>query len=121
MSAIDVPRAHQTPDDACAPDPETGAQQPFSATRPAMSRFRPLTIGVLIALAVVALQALLVPLFAGPAATLEPRDLPIAVAGPPPATAALKTTLDTAHPGAFDILAVPDAASADAGIKDRSV
>jgi hypothetical protein len=86
-----------------------------------MFRSRPRTIGVIIALAVVALQALLVPLFAGPAANLEPRDLPIAVAGPPQATAALKAQLEAAHPGAFDIEVVPDVALVDAGIKDRSV
>jgi len=86
-----------------------------------MPRSRPRTLGALIAVAVVTVQALLVPLFAGPAAHLEPRDLPIAVAGPPPATAALKTKLETAHPGAFAISLLPDAASADAGIKDRSL
>jgi hypothetical protein len=86
-----------------------------------MFRSGPHTIGVIIALAVVALQALLVPVFAGPTANLEPRDLPIAVAGPPQATAALKAQLEATHPGAFDVMAVPDAASADAGIKDRSV
>jgi hypothetical protein len=86
-----------------------------------MFRSGPHTIGVIIALAVVALPALLVPVFAGPTANLEPRDLPIAVAGPPQATAALKAQVEATHPGAFDVMAVPDAASADAGIKDRSV
>jgi hypothetical protein len=84
-------------------------------------RSRPLTIGVTIAVAVVALQALLVPLFAGPAVNLEPRDLPIAVAGPPAATEPFIARLDADHPGAFDILAVPSAESADDGIRDRSV
>jgi hypothetical protein len=121
MSDIDVPRAHQTPGNVRAPRPSAESQHHFSAGKPTMFRFRPLTIGVIIALAVVALQALLVPLFAGPAANLQPRNLPIAVAGPPPATAALKSKLETAHPGAFDILTVPDTASADASIKDRSV
>jgi hypothetical protein len=86
-----------------------------------MSRFRPLPLALVIAVAVVALQALLVPLFAGPAAHLVPRDLPIAIAGPPPATAALKARLEAAHPGAFAITQVPDAASVNEGIRDRSV
>ena len=63
-----------------------------------MRKPTPLTLGVLIAIVVVALQALLVPLFAGPAANLAPRDLPIAVAGPPPATAQLAAQLDGRAP-----------------------
>jgi hypothetical protein len=76
-----------------------------------------LTLGVLIAIAVVAAQALLIPLFAGPAANLAPRDLPIAIAGPPQ----LAAQLAAAHPGAFDIKTVADPAAADAAIKDRDV
>jgi hypothetical protein len=70
--------------------------------------------GGLLAVAIVLLQVLLVPLFAGPAAHLGPRDLPLAVAGPPSVAAALP-------PGAFDVTLVPDAATADARIRDRSV
>lgn len=81
----------------------------------------PLTIGVLIALFVVAIQALLVPLFAGPAATIAPRDLPLALAGPPPATAAIADRLAAEHPGAFEITTVADSAAADAAIRDREV
>jgi hypothetical protein len=76
-----------------------------------------LTVGVLIAVLVVAAQVLLIPLFAGPAAALAPRDLPIAISGPPQ----LATQIRAAHPGAFDITTVPDASAADAAIKDRSV
>jgi hypothetical protein len=86
-----------------------------------MRRPHPLAAGVLIAVAVVALQALLVPLFAGPAAHLAPRDLPLAVAGPPAAAGPLAARLTAARPGAFDITMVADAATADARIKDRSV
>jgi hypothetical protein len=81
----------------------------------------PLTIGIVVALFVVALQALLVPLFAGPAANIAPRDLPVALAGPPPATAAVAAKLAAEHPGAFEITQVPDAAAADDLIRDRSV
>jgi hypothetical protein len=76
-----------------------------------------LTLGVLIAIAVVAGQALLIPLFAAPAANLAPRDLPIAVAGPPQ----LVAQLEAAHPGAFEVTTVADAAAADSKIKDRQV
>jgi hypothetical protein len=76
-----------------------------------------LTLGVLIAIAVVAAQALLIPLFAAPAAKLAPRDLPIAIAGPPQLAAGLAA----AYPGAFDIRTVADPAAADDAIKDRDV
>ncbi|MEV4347998.1 hypothetical protein AB0J83_26380 [Actinoplanes sp. NPDC049596] len=76
-----------------------------------------ITLGVLIAVAVVAVQALLVPLFAAPAANMAPRDLPIAVAGP----AAVAARLEAGHPGAFEVTPVADAAAADAAIKDREV
>jgi hypothetical protein len=76
-----------------------------------------LTLGVVVAVLVVAAQALLIPLFAGPAAALAPRDLPIAISGPPQ----LATQIRAAHPGAFDITTVADPSAADAAIKDRSV
>ena len=84
-------------------------------------RHRPVPPGVLIAVAIVTLQVLLVPLFAGPATHLAPRDLPIAVAGPPAATAALTAQLDSEHPGAFDVRPMPDAAAADQAIHNRDV
>jgi hypothetical protein len=83
-------------------------------------RRNPLALGVLIAVAVVALQALLVPLFAGPAAHSAPRDLPIVVAGPASAVGPLAAQLKAAHPGAFKITLAADAAAADSKIKDRS-
>jgi hypothetical protein len=70
-----------------------------------------LTRGGLIAVAIVLLQVLLVPLFAGPSAHLAPRHLPLAVVGP---VAGLP-------PAAFDVTVVPDAAAADALISERSV
>jgi len=76
-----------------------------------------MTLGVLIAIAVVAGQALLIPLFAAPAANLAPRDLPLAVAGPPQVAAQLAAQ----HPGAFEITQVTDPAAADTKIKDREV
>ncbi|GAA4695087.1 hypothetical protein [Phytohabitans rumicis] len=78
-----------------------------------------LAVAALIALAVVAFQALLVPLFAAPAANLEPRDLPVIVAGPAPAADGLAANLERARPGAFDISTEPDAASADAALRDH--
>jgi hypothetical protein len=68
---------------------------------------------------VVALQALMVTVFAWPATKLEPRDLPVAVAGPAPAAQAFAGQLDRARPGAFEVTTVPDAAAADRRLRDR--
>lgn len=81
----------------------------------------PIALGVLIAIVIVAVQALLVPLFAGPAAHIGPRDLPIAVAGPPPAVQQLTDRLGAEHPGAFEVQQVADAAALDRAIQDRTV
>jgi len=79
---------------------------------------RATTLAVALAVVVVAFQALLVPLFAGPAAGIAPRDLPLAVAGPEPAATQLADQLRAARPGAFDLRVVPDA---DAAIRAREV
>ncbi|MCW3815274.1 hypothetical protein ONA91_12505 [Micromonospora sp. DR5-3] len=84
------------------------------------SRVRsPWLFAVLLAALVVAVQALLVPLFAAPAANLAPRDLPIVVAGPAPATTELTARLAAARPGAFEVTTLPDAAAADRALRDR--
>mgnify|MGYP001132002908 CR=1 FL=1 len=85
-----------------------------------MSR-RPLTLGLVIAIAVVTVQALLVPLFAAPSANLAPRDLPLAVAGPHAAARQVAAQIAAKEPGAFDIQLVADAAAADTKIKTRQV
>jgi hypothetical protein len=77
-------------------------------------------LAVILAAAVVVAQALLVPLFVAPAANLAPRDLPVAVAGPAQATAAITAKLQ-AEQGAFTITQAADGAAADQLIKDRAV
>lgn len=72
------------------------------------------------ALGVTALLFLLIPLFAGPAASIEPRDLPVVVAGPPAATAELAARLEAARPGAFEVTQVADATAADTLLKERA-
>ncbi|GAB3065723.1 hypothetical protein [Micromonospora schwarzwaldensis] len=81
----------------------------------------PWALAALLVGLVVLAQALLVPLFAAPAAHLAPRDLPVAVAGPPPATAELAARLAAARPGGFRITTLPDAAAADRALRDREV
>jgi hypothetical protein len=78
-----------------------------------------LVLATLIAAGVVTVQALLVALFAWPAANAEPRDLPVAVAGPAPAAEQFAAQLRAQRPGAFDITTVPDAAAADQALRGR--
>ncbi|MBF9129759.1 ABC transporter permease [Plantactinospora sp. S1510] len=79
----------------------------------------PYAVAVLVAVGVVLLQSLLVPLFAGPAANLEPRDLPVVVAGPAPATDVLVRQLTATAPGAFEVIRLPDGTAADQALRDR--
>jgi hypothetical protein len=72
-----------------------------------------------IAIGVSVLLGLLVSWFAWPAKNLEPRDLPVVVAGPAPATAAISQQLAAARPGAFDVTTLSDAAAADQALRDR--
>lgn len=68
---------------------------------------------VILAFGIVAIQALLVPLFAGPAANIAPRNLPVAAVGP------LQQALE--KDGHFKVTTVSSADEADALIRDRSV
>lgn len=79
-----------------------------------------LRTAVALVIGVVVVQALLVPLFASPAANLGPRDLPIAVAGPAQAVDGVAQKL-AEHDGAFEITKLADADAADRAIRDREV
>lgn len=79
----------------------------------------PLAVALLVAVGIVVLQALLVPLFAGPAANAEPRDLPVVVAGPAPAADQFTAGLARERPGAFEVTRVADEAAADQALRDR--
>jgi hypothetical protein len=71
-------------------------------------------------LAVPIVTALVLTLFAWPSARLEPRDLPIGVAGAPPAAAAIEQRL-TAQEGAFDVHRYANEGAARKAIEDRDV
>ncbi|MFD0366974.1 ABC transporter permease [Streptomyces sp. NPDC127114] len=58
--------------------------------------------------------------FAWPAARTAPRDLPVGIAGPATAAAAVEQRL-TAHEGAFEVHRYADEAAARAAVEDRSV
>jgi hypothetical protein len=71
-------------------------------------------------LAVPLVVALVLTLFAWPASRLEPRDLPVGVAGPAPAVQALERQL-SAREGAFEIHRYRSEAAARDAIEDREV
>jgi hypothetical protein len=64
--------------------------------------------------------ALVLTLFAWPNARLEPRDLPIGIAGPPAATRAIEQGL-AANEGAFEVHRYGSGPAARAAIEDREV
>jgi hypothetical protein len=64
--------------------------------------------------------ALVLTLFAWPSARLEPRDLPVGVAGAPGPAAAVEQRL-AQQEGAFDVERYPDEAAAREAIEDREV
>jgi hypothetical protein len=80
----------------------------------------------IVVVGIVTVQALMVLAFAWPAANVGPRDLPVAVAGPPQAVEQVEASL-AGVPGpdqdgaAFDVVTVDDAAAARAAIEDREV
>lgn len=74
-----------------------------------------------LALALTAALALLLSAFAWPATQSRPRDVPVAVVGPPPAVEQVRTALESAQPGAFDVTAAVDAAQARQLVLDREV
>jgi hypothetical protein len=92
------------------------AESPAIATE---QRRRPPVVAVVTLLTAV-LTVLLIA-FAWPASRSEPRDLPLAVVGPPPAVAQITGGLEGAMPGAFDLQTQPDRATAVAAIEDRDV
>jgi hypothetical protein len=79
----------------------------------------PATRAIAAALAAVAIQVLMIAAFGWPSARQAPRDVPLVVAGPQPATTAIAGRLAAEQPGAFKITRVPDEASARAALGDR--
>ncbi|MFG1628482.1 hypothetical protein [Kribbella sp. NPDC049227] len=82
-------------------------------------RRRPPVVAVVLMLT--ALLTVLLIAFAWPAARSEPRNVPLAVAGPAPAVAQVENGLEQAMPGGFEVTAVPDRATAVQKIQDRDV
>jgi hypothetical protein len=74
---------------------------------------------VAIALALAAVVAVIVLAFSWPAVTAEPKDLPIAVAGPTEAVSAVEATVDERSPGAIAFTEVDDRDAAVEAIEAR--
>jgi hypothetical protein len=89
----------------------------MSEARPArdVARLVPLVASVAVLLTV------MLAAFAWPAVRSAPRDLPIAVSGPPAAVASLSGGLAAAEPGAFAVRTLPDEAAARTAIEDREI
>ena len=88
---------------------------------PAPRRPTPAGTVVALALALTAGLALLLTAFAWPATETRPRDVPIAVAGPPAAVEQVRGAVAQARPGAFDVTAAADADAARQLVVDREV
>jgi hypothetical protein len=94
---------------------QTGARRPSGTERRS-------TYVVLAAVgAIVVAQFLLVLMFAWSSSRAAPRDLPLAVSGPPVTAEGLAHGLEQSQPGAFTITVLPDAAAARAAVTDRQV
>lgn len=74
---------------------------------------------LLVALLAVGVQAVMVTAFTWPAARVAPRHVPIVVAGPGPAAAAVAQRLDAERQGAFEVRRRPDEAAARRALADR--
>jgi hypothetical protein len=85
----------------------------------AMHTAPPLARAGLMAVVIVIVQGLLVAWFGWPATHLEPRDVPVVVAGPAPAAQALAAQLNSVQAGAFAVTMVADEAAADAAVRNR--
>ncbi|WP_020389525.1 hypothetical protein [Kribbella catacumbae] len=92
----------------------------MSTDQPSAEGHRSPPVLVVVALLTAVLTVLLIA-FAWPAARSEPRDLPLALAGPAQAVATAQSSLEQAMPGGFEITAVPDRAAAVKAIEDREV
>jgi hypothetical protein len=76
-------------------------------------------VGLSIALS--AVLAVIVLAFSWPSVTSDPRDLPLAIAGPGPAVAAVTATIEQAQPGTVSFTQVADRDAAIEAIKTREV
>jgi len=107
-----------------SPNSSPGAPSGPEVTAPVRPRPAPHTpwrrvVGA--GVAVAALVGVLVLAFSWPAVTAAPRDLPVAVAGPPRAVGGVEAGLDAARPGAVELVPVADREAAVAAVEARDV
>jgi hypothetical protein len=101
------------------PPATSGTQPPAprTTTEPTHRGLKLLGVTLLIPLAVAGILSL----FAWPSANLEPRDLPLGVAGPDQMAGALAERLEEERAGAFELHRYADEAAARTAIEDREV
>lgn len=107
-----------------SPNSSPGAPSGPEVTAPVRPRPAPHTpwrrvVGA--GVAVATLVGVLVLAFSWPAVTAAPRDLPVAVAGPPRAVGGVEAGLDAARPGAVELVPVADREAAVAAVEARDV
>src|SRR5882757_1442817 len=92
----------------------------MSADAPVTEQRKGPPLVVVVTLLTAILTVLLIA-FAWPSSRSEPRDLPLAVAGPQAAVSQVSGMLEQRSPGAFDVHPVTDRAAAVQAIEDRDV
>jgi hypothetical protein len=80
---------------------------------------KPWILAMAAAAGIAVVQSLLAVWFAWPAQNPAPRELPVVVAGPQPATSALASNLRAGNNGTFDITIMADATAADEALRQR--
>jgi hypothetical protein len=85
------------------------------AHRTPVGRILALAAGIAAAVSVIVLA------FSWPAVTAEPKDVPVAVAGPPQAVDGVRASLDAEQPGVVDLREVDDRDAAVTAIETRDV
>jgi len=109
-----------TTHDRAATDGSPEVEEPRSATVRTTGHMPPGgPLGLIAVLAL--LVGLVVTAFALPAVHSEPRDVPIGIAGPPPAVQQVSAALAANAPGAFAVTALADEAALTAAIRNRDV
>ena len=88
-----------------------------------MSENRPANLRFTIAIPIIhsVLMSVLLLLFTWPAATAEPRNVPIGLVGPAQMTEVLAETIDSQRPGAFSIEFFDTASEATSAIESKEI